>query len=556
MADFAPIFNEDENTVLQRMFQDIDDGWAQVNPNSTLDKREGSAIWLLTYGTAKELARAYSAMNDVAELAFVQFLQDDFLTDKALEFGLTRIAARAANTRVTFYGTAGTSIPIETNVTNTTQFEDDPVYSFETQDTVVITSEAAPGSAPAVGSGGLGDLTGLYSYLFTFVEVNEEGQPIAETGAGPASGNFTATNNAILVTGFPTVPDNHRLRIYRTPSTGTASGTYKLVAEISDPSQAQFLDRFIDEKIGSYFLWDGLSSSSFDPTRQAGPITANDSPAAYVDAVAVEEGELYNLAAGDLNFVADGVPGVSTAINHLDIVTGRDLETDAEFLPRVLERIQNPQGAGTQQDYIDWCLEVPGISFVTVHPNFDGVIDRPGYVHVVVRDAENDPVGQDVLTIIREGGVIAGEEILGLDPSPSGAGKGRAPIGAKVVLQTVRKDLIRVTASIKAADGYALVPSTGQVNLQVLIDGSLAELLDNVDPGATIYESAVLNAIYATEGVEDVIVDANPVFEIEVIDAETLTTSTIATTDPEGNWALGKAQVLEYDGEGSTFTEV
>ena len=130
MAEFTPIFNEDENTVRQRVFGDVDAAWDQVSTRA-LDKREGSALWLLLQGFSKEAARMYSAMNDVAELAFVQFLEEDYLTDKALEYGLTRLAARAADGLVAFYGVAATIIPDLSEVTNTVQFDDDEVFTFE-----------------------------------------------------------------------------------------------------------------------------------------------------------------------------------------------------------------------------------------------------------------------------------------------------------------------------------------------------------------------------------------------------------------------------------------
>lgn len=556
MADFNPIFNESEGTVLQRIFDDIDAGFAQVNPTEVLDKREGSAVWLMTYGVAKELARVYGAMNDVAELAFVQFLQDDFLTDKALEYGITRTPARPAGGVVAFYGTAGTIVPSGTSVSNTTQFADDQVFSYETVDAATVSVEAAPLAAPVVSGAGLGNLTGYYSYCFTFVAVDSEGKPLSETAAGPACGNFTALNNSILISNFPTPPTNHRLRIYRTDSTGTSGNNWKLVVEVANASVTSFVDQYKDTQLGSVYVWDGSLETAYDAGRRGGPVTSYPVPAAYAEVQAVEDGELYNLGAGEINFLADGVSGINAVVNPSDFVTGSDIEPDEDFLPRVLAKIQEPQGAGTVQDYIDWCLAVPGVGFVSVNPHFDGVIDRPGYVHVVVRDLNNDPISNDVLTIIREGGVIAGQYVDGLDPSPTGSGKGKAPIGAKVVLQTVRKDLIRVSASVKAKPGYALSPSSGQANLKVLIDNSLAALLDNVDPGSTVYESAVLNAIFSTEGVEDVVVDANPVFSLEIIDSETLTSSTLAEDDSNGNWTLGRSQVLEYDASGSTFTEV
>jgi uncharacterized phage protein gp47/JayE len=568
MADFefAPIFQEDENSVRARLFADVQEGYAQVSTR-VLDLREGSPLWLMLAGPAKELARAYQSMNDIAELAFVPFLQDDFLTDKAMEYGLIRLTEREANGRVSFYGDAGTSVPIGAEVTNMVQFADDQVYSFTTREAGVIPATAAPLVAPIVAGGGPGALTGSYSYRFTYVEVDVDGQPLSETAAGPASGNHLASNSVVAVSGFPIPPVGHNLRLYRTPSSGTAAGVWKLVAEF-DPATGVtvFQDSYEDYQIGSYFAWDGDAGTEFDATRQGGPIIAPTLPSVILDVVAAQPGDEYNMAAGDVTVLADGLSGISTVMNHRPFITGRDDEPDDFFKPKVLDHIQKPQGAGNVQDYIDWLLEVPGFANVTVNPHFDGVIERPGYVHCVVRDENNDPVPNDMLTIAREGGIIAGQEIEALDPSPTGSGKGRAPIGAKVILQTVRKDFARVAARIVAKPGYALVPAAGQINLRVLIDASLSALLNNLPPGATIYESMIVQALLSTEGVEDVDMNLgspDDSLNLDILAYDPLlpgyvsVDGTIATRDPvTGTWTLGRTEVLEYDALNSSITEV
>lgn len=573
MADFefAPIFLEDENSVRERLFRDVQEGYAQVSTR-TLDLREGSPLWLMLAGPAKELARAYQSMNDIAELAFVPFLQDDFLTDKALEYGLVRLTERQANGRVSFYGDPGTVVPVGAEVTNMVQFAEDEVYTFETREGGTITSVAAPTAAPIVAGGGnpgpnLPGVTGSYSYRFSYVEVDVDGQPLGETAAGPASGNYLASNSIVAVSGFPTPPAGHHLRLYRTSSSGTSAGVWKLVAEFDVQSGATvFQDSYQDYQTGSYFKWDGDAGTEFDGMRQGGPIVAPELPSVILDVLAAQPGDDYNAAAGDITVLADGISGVSTVLNQRAFITGRDNEPDDFFKPKVLDHIQKPQGAGNIQDYIDWLLEVPGFAYVTVNPHFDGVIERPGYVHCVVRDENNDPVPADMLVTAREGGIISGQEIEALDPSPTGSGKGRAPIGAKVILQTVRKDFARVTARIKAKPGYALVPAAGQINLRVLVDASLAALLNNLPPGAVVYESMIVSAILATEGVEDVDMnlgspDVSLMLDIVTYDplsASYVTVNgTIATLDSAtGTWQLGRTEVLEYDGLNSNITEV
>jgi uncharacterized phage protein gp47/JayE len=70
---------------------------------------------------------------------------------------------------------------------------------------------------------------------------------------------------------------------------------------------------------------------------------------------------------------------------------GADVETDEELRVRLLARIQTPPHGGSASDYVDWTLEVPGVTRVWVSPQEQG----PGTVVVrfTMDDAAHAPDG-------------------------------------------------------------------------------------------------------------------------------------------------------------------
>lgn len=105
----------------------------------------------------------------------------------------------------------------------------DPDATVTGDEPTTIARSGLPATAPTVGLGGTGALTGSYSYAVSFV--NAQG----ETGIGPASAPVAITNAGFNLTAIPLGPTGTLSRnIYRMKTAGTnADNTFHLVATVS-----------------------------------------------------------------------------------------------------------------------------------------------------------------------------------------------------------------------------------------------------------------------------------------------------------------------------------
>lgn len=96
---------------------------------------------------------------------------------------------------------------------------------------------------------------------------------------------------------------------------------------------------------------------------------------ALVAVTALIGGGNTNLLAGEYLSLVTPVAGVSsTAVVDVNGLTqGSDQEDDSKLLARLLARIQTPPHGGATHDYINWALEVPGVTRAWVYPGELGV---------------------------------------------------------------------------------------------------------------------------------------------------------------------------------------
>lgn len=115
----------------------------------------------------------------------------------------------------------------------------DQVIKIDSSFNVTPAQGAAPTQAPTLGSGGSGNLTGVYYYRFTFANSYQE------TSAGPISLAFTASAQAIDITNIPASypdPQFNIINIYRLGGTwstwlyvgSTTAGTSSVTDNLAD----------------------------------------------------------------------------------------------------------------------------------------------------------------------------------------------------------------------------------------------------------------------------------------------------------------------------------
>lgn len=201
-------------------------------------------------------------------------------------------------------------------------------------------------------------------------------------------------------------------------------------------------------------------------------------------------------ATTELTFVStpSGVDSITT-VDANALTGGTDLEDDESLLPRLLDRIQTPPQGGSENDYITWALEVPGVTRAWVYPQELGA--GTVTVRFMMDDTYPDgiPLAADVAT------VQAYIDDL-------------RPVTADVTVVAPVASALDIDITLNIETGSE-VEAAVQTELAALI-------LRDAEPGGTIYLSRINEAISIATGEFDHSLD-DPVANV------THTTGQIAT---------------------------
>lgn len=226
-------------------------------------------------------------------------------------------------------------------------------------------------------------------------------------------------------------------------------------------------------------------------------IDAGGTVAVAVDAV--DAGADGNSGPGTALTLTSSIPAVFAAAAAPDGITGgNDVESDARFRARVLERKRAAPQGGALVDYEIWAKEVAGVTRVWVRPQWMGA----GTVGVLfVADDAGTGYGED---IIPDAGLVADVQAYLTDPA-------RAPVCAEIY--AVAPVPLTITMTI------ALSPNTAAV--QAAVTAELIDLFRRAgEPGSTIPLSQIREAISIAPGetyhemiapVDDVVAPANQI---------------------------------------------
>ena len=105
--------------------------------------------------------------------------------------------------------------------------------------------------------------------------------------------------------------------------------------------------------------------------------------------VAEDAGTDSELSVSDVVTIQNPIAGLDSEVTIASVVTEpEDLESIASYRQRIIFRIQNPISGGTATDYIQWALEVAGVTRAWVLPQQLG----PGTVSVTFVEDNEDPI--------------------------------------------------------------------------------------------------------------------------------------------------------------------
>lgn len=132
------------------------------------------------------------------------------------------------------------------------------------------------------------------------------------------------------------------------------------VFEAHNPGASIPAGKTLRTPAGVEFTVDADASAELDESENAYFIV--------VDITAVEEGAAGAAAPGDMIFLGSPIPNVDSegTVGPEGIGGGEDDESNPEILGRLLERLRDPPGGGTDADYRRWTRSTEGVPVLSV----------------------------------------------------------------------------------------------------------------------------------------------------------------------------------------------
>ena len=204
-----------------------------------------------------------------------------------------------------------------------------------------------------------------------------------------------------------------------------------------------------------------------------------------VKAECTQIGTIGNVAPGNIKMLTQTIDGVISVLNVEIIKDGVDVESDEDYLVRILENAQNPPTSANIAHYKKWAKEYPGVKDCKVIPLWDG----NGTVKIILVADGNKPTSEELVKEVK----------TYIDPYPEGEGRGKAPIGATVTVVSCVEKSINIKADLVLKDGYSIEIISDSVK------NSIENYLQGLDFNTTDYISyaRVGNAILTTDGIID-----------------------------------------------------
>lgn len=196
------------------------------------------------------------------------------------------------------------------------------------------------------------------------------------------------------------------------------------------------------------------------------------------------------------------VSGIDTnaTVDTGGIVNGADVESDANLLERLLQRLQTPPQGGAQADYVKWALEIAEVTRAFALPQHFG----PGTVGVTFL------VDDDPTTPIPDAAKVLEVQEYIDDPT-------RRPVTAAVT--------VFAPVEVQLDPEIILVPDTTDV--RAAVTASLEDMLkEDAAPGGTILLSRIREAISTAQGETDHTL-VSPVADVTTLAGEIPTLGTI-----------------------------
>lgn len=112
-----------------------------------------------------------------------------------------------------------------------------------------------------------------------------------------------------------------------------------------------------------------------------------------VTVTADKSGSIYNVKAGDINYLPIQYNGIISVTNEEEYKDAYDEETDQALYDRYNLKIQTPATSGNKNHYKNWCLEVTGCGYAEVIPLWNG----NGTVKCIIASSNHRAASQELI---------------------------------------------------------------------------------------------------------------------------------------------------------------
>jgi uncharacterized phage protein gp47/JayE len=401
---------------------------------------------------AGQLENLYLAHQLLLEDMFIQTASYDALLLHGAQFGLQPGVGTVSAGTLTFEGAGGTYIPIGSEVGYDPGGGLDVIYFLTTTDGT-IPDPGSPTAPTAAVNATAGNLNGTYEYMVTFVTAGGETLP------SPVSNAITPVNQQANLSAIPIGGSGTTARnIYRAKN---GSGNWRLVHTISDNTTTAYTDNTTDATHDT-----GALAPTVDTAHQV-----------TVNAQSEDSGTAGNVGIAAVTELTNAPADLIGVSNPTAFTGGTEPEDTEDFRQRLLAFAQNPY-TGSAADLETWAEAVDGVEQATVFPN------TPGPGQVTVR-------------ITGPGGTVPGSDVVAAVQSALNA---QDLANVTITVTTFTAVSTNVTVQVVLDSTYALSDVAQSVT------DAIANYINSVDVGGTVYVSGIIAAITGLPGIVDVTV--------------------------------------------------
>lgn len=209
-----------------------------------------------------------------------------------------------------------------------------------------------------------------------------------------------------------------------------------------------------------------------------------------VNVTAVENGKAGNLGIGTINNIVSPLLGLTSVTNAAATGSGSDRESELTFRSRMLAQVLTPPRAGNVENYKQWAREasiyVGKVGVDPLRKDENSGIAMPGTVGVYFLNVDGTAPDSSLIAIV--------QNYIG----PDNEGRGRAPIGANVLVRAPNFIDIHVRVDIS--------PSAGFIAQSVIteVEDVIENYINELEIGANLLYHTLGSRIIATNGVDSI----------------------------------------------------